>query len=287
MERNQVVNVYVSVDIEGISGVVHADMMMPGQSEYARGRKLMTADANAVIEGLLQAGASSVLVSDGHGPMRNLLIEEIHPRSLLISGTGDAKDYCQLEGADSRPFDAAVFVGYHAMARTPKAIHPHTIAGAVVSEIRINGRPHGETGINAAVLASLGIPTLMVSGDATTVAEARDFLGDTIETVAVKEACGRNAAICTPPSVTAPLLTEAAARALAQRENVPLYRPDGWEIEVDFNSMQQCDRASRTQGIERTGPLGVRVVGETPWAQYRALWAALRSALYQPESWLA
>jgi D-amino peptidase len=280
-------NVYVSVDIEGISGVVHADMMMPGQPEYGRGRKLMTADANAVVEGLLQAGAATVVVSDGHGPMRNLLIEEIHPRSLLVTGTGDARDACQLEGADSRPFDAAAFVGYHAMARTPKAIHPHTIAGAVVSEIRINGRPHGETGINAAVLASLGIPTIMVSGDAATVAEAHAFLGPSIETVAVKEACGRNAAICTPPSVTAPLLSEAAERALAKRAEVPLYQPDGWEIEVDFNTMQQCDRASRTQGIERTGPLGVRVIGDSPWEQYRALWAALRSALYQPESWLA
>ena len=134
--------------------------------------------------------------------MRNLLFEELHPAAHLLSGTGNAKDYCQLEAADSRPFDAAVFVGYHAMAKTPLAIHPHTIAGAAVAELRLNGRPHGETGLNAAILGSLGIPVVLVTGDTTTVAEARAFLGDAIETVAVKEARGRNAAICRPPGAT-------------------------------------------------------------------------------------
>lgn len=46
-------NVYVSVDIEGISGVVHAAMMPPGEKEYERGRRLLTADANAAIEGFV------------------------------------------------------------------------------------------------------------------------------------------------------------------------------------------------------------------------------------------
>src|SRR6185437_16457959 len=101
-------NVYVSVDIEGITGVVHADMMAPGQREYDRGRRLMTQDANAAIEGLVKAGADYILVSDGHGPMRNLLVEEIHPKAHLLSGSGAAKEWCQLEGAADRPFDAAV-----------------------------------------------------------------------------------------------------------------------------------------------------------------------------------
>ncbi len=213
--------IYVSVDIEGISGVVHADMMMPGQTEYGRGRMLMTKDANAAIEGLVQAGADDILVADGHGPMRNILIEELHEAASLMTGTGDAREACQLEGADGGPFDAAVFVGYHAMARTMSAIHPHTIAGAVVSEIRINGRPHGETGINAAVLGSMGIPTIMVTGDQALVKEARDFLGEGIETVQVKEARGHNAAICRPLQACYTEITEAAQRAVAQDRRDP------------------------------------------------------------------
>lgn len=280
-------NVYVSVDIEGISGVVHSDMMSAAGREYDRGRRLMTNDANAAVEGLVQAGADYILVCDGHGPMRNLLIEEMHPAAHLLTGSGDAKDYCQLEGADSRTFDAAVFVGYHAMARTAKAIHPHTIAGAAVSELRVNGKPHGETGLNAAILGSLGIPVVMVTGDTTTVAEARHFLGDGIETVAVKEASGRNAAICRPPSATLPEITEAAKRAIENRAAVPPYNPDRpLLLEVDFLNMMQCDRASRIAGVERSGPLTIQIAGDDPWEQYRVLWAALRAALYEAASFL-
>lgn len=263
-------------------------MMMPGQTEYGRGRQLMTGDANAAIEGLVQAGAAYVLVADGHGPMRNLLIEDLHAAAELVTGTADAKDYCQLEGADSETFDAAVFVGYHAMAKTHKAIHPHTIAGIAVHELRVNGRPHGETGLNATILASLGIPTIMVTGDATTCAEAKEFLGAGIETVAVKRASGRNAAICRPPAATRPEIQAAAQRALgrvAEIPAIPFEQP--LRIEVDFLNMQQCARAGRTRGIEQIGPVTIAVEGDNPWEQYRNLWAGLRSALYEPASWLA
>jgi D-amino peptidase len=280
-------NVYVSVDIEGITGVVHGDMMMAGQPEYGRGRKLMMGDANAAITGLVAAGAQSILVNDGHGPMRNLLIEDLHSAAELVSGSGDAKVFCQLEAADSQQFDSAVFIGYHAMARTENAIHPHTIAGAAVSELRINGRPHGETGLNAAVLASLGIPTVLVTGDQMTTAEARAFLGEEIETVTVKRARGRNAAICRSPAATLPEIEAAAKRAVGKAQQVSLYQPDvPWLLEVDFLTMQQCDRASRTAGAERTGPLSIMLHGDQPWDQYRVLWAALRAALYEPAAWL-
>lgn len=281
-------NVFISVDIEGISGVVHADMMMPGEREYDRGRRLMAGDANAAIEGALEAGAEYILVGDGHGPMRNLRIEDLNPAAHLVSGTGDAKDYCQLEGADSTRFDAALFVGYHAMAKTPKAIHPHTIAGAVVHELRVNGRPHGETGLNAAILASLGIPTMLVTGDATTCEEAKTFLGPELQTVAVKQASGRNAAICRPPSATQPEIKAAAARALQNIPAVPLYTPEQpLRIEVDFLTMPQCARASRAAGAEQIGPVTIAIAEADPWEQYRLLWAALRAALYEPAVWLA
>lgn len=279
-------NVFISVDIEGITGVVHGDMMMAGQPEYTRGRKLMTGDANAAIEGAVRAGAQTIVVADGHGPMRNIFIEDLHPAAQLVMGSGDARDYCQLEGADSERFDAALFIGYHAMAKSFKAIHPHTIAGVAVHELRVNGRPHGETGLNALVLASLGIPTVMVTGDETTCAEAREFLGDDIETVAVKRATGRNAAICRPPAATHPEITAAAERALRKVAAGSAASSAPLSIEVDFMTMQQCDRAARTQGIERIGPVTIAVTGETPWEQYRTLWAGLRSALYEPASWL-
>ena len=247
----------------------------------------MVGDANAAIAGAVRAGAEYILVADGHGPMRNIRIEDLHPAAHLVTGTADAREYCQLEGADSDTFDAAIFIGYHARAQAFNAIHPHTIAGNAVYDLRVNGQPHGETGLNAAVLASLGIPTVAVTGDETTCAEAVEFLGAEIETVAVKRATGRNAAICRPPTATAPEITAAVERALGKIDTVSPYRPDSlFELEVDLLNLAQANRVARTQGVERIAPLTFRIVGESPWEQYRNLWAALRSALYEPASFL-
>jgi D-amino peptidase len=280
-------NVYISVDMEGITGIVHGDMMSADQREYDRGRRLMTGDTNAAVEGSQRAGADYILVADGHGPMRNIFFEDLHPAAHLMTGASNARDYCQLEGADNRPFDAAVFIGYHAMARTYRAIHPHTIAGVAVSELRVNGQPHGETGLNAAILGSMGIPVVMLSGDTTTCGEAREFLGEGLQTVSVKDAVGRNAAICRPPSATHPEITSAVERALSDIKVKPYQPSQPFQLEIDFATMQQCDRAVRIANIERLSPMTIRVHGDTPWEQYRNLWAGLRNALMEPASWLA
>jgi D-amino peptidase len=283
-----VANVFMSVDIEGISGVAHGDMMMPDAREYDRGRRLMTQDANAAIEGLVRAGADYILVNDGHGPMRNLLVEEIHPAAHLLSGSGAAKEFCQLEGAADRTFDAAVFIGYHAMADTPKAVHPHTIAGGVVSQLRLNGTPHGETGLNAAILGSLGIPTVLVTGDTATMAETGAMLPSGVELVAVKEARGRNAALFRPLEECRADITAAAERSLANHANVSPYRPETpFEIEVDCVTMAQCERCAKISGVDQRGPRTIRISAAEPWEQYRVLWAALRAALCEPAGWLA
>lgn len=281
-------NVYISVDMEGITGIVHGDMMGAEGREYDRGRRLMTGDASAAVEGAVRAGADYILVADGHGPMRNIFFEELHPAAHLMSGSANARDYCQLQGADSRTFDAALFVGYHAMAQTYDAVHPHTIAGVAVHELRVNGKAHGETGLNAAILGALGIPVVLVTGDLTTTGEARAFLGEQIETVAVKEACGRNAAICRPLKAAQDDITAAAELALSRLDEAKVYAPgEPLRIEVDFLTMQQCDRAARTAGIERISPITIAVQGDGAWEQYRNLWAGLRSSLYEPASWLA
>ena len=105
--------VYVSVDMEGISGISGMNQLSPGGSEYGRSRKLMAEDANAAIRGAVAAGATEVLVNDSHGGQRNLLPEDLHPAASLISHS--FKTYGMMEGVDET-FAAAIFVGYHAKA---------------------------------------------------------------------------------------------------------------------------------------------------------------------------
>src|SRR5512143_1801552 len=186
--------VYLSIDMEGIAGVVHEDQTNPVDprcaSEYARFRRLMTLEANAAIEGALAGGATRVLVNDSHWTMRNLLAEELHPGAELLSG--GPKTWSMMEGID-RGWDLAALVGYHARAGTARAILDHTYTDRIL-DVRLNGVSVGEIGINAALAGAFGVPVVLVSGDAATAAEARALLGDSVRTVVVKEAVSRDSA---------------------------------------------------------------------------------------------
>ena len=76
----------------------------------------MTQEVNAAIDGAYEAGATEILVCEGHGSMRNILIEELHPDTRLISGY--PKYHLQLTGLDAS-FDGAFFIGFHARSNTP------------------------------------------------------------------------------------------------------------------------------------------------------------------------
>ncbi len=169
--------VYISVDMEGVAGVVHEDQTDPVDprhaGEYNRFRRLMTREANAAGEGALAAGATRVLVNDSHWLMRNLLAEELHPAAELLSGGPKARS--MVEGVDLG-FDAAMFVGYHAMAGAARAVIDHTYT-SIVHEVKLNGRPAGELAINAALAGIHGVPVALVSGDQALAAEAREVLG--------------------------------------------------------------------------------------------------------------
>src|SRR5689334_11273004 len=195
-DRFDAMRVYISVDMEGVAGVVHesqTDPVTPAfAAEYARFRRLMTAEANAAVEGALAAGATRVLVNDSHWFMRNLLAEELHPGAELVSG--DPKPRSMMQGIDEQGgFDAALFIGYHARAGTRNAILDHTYADRI-HDVRLNQQPVGELGLNAALAGLHGVPVGLVSGDSAVAAEAKDLLGEGVATVIVKAAVSRHAA---------------------------------------------------------------------------------------------
>ena len=166
------VKVLISVDMEGVSGVVHADHTGRDGKDYDIGRRLMTLEANAAIEGAIEAGADEVVVNDSHGTQRNLLPELLDQRAQLI--TGSPKPQTMMAGLDAT-FDAALCVGYHARAGS-QGILDHTISGRVVHEILVNGQPQGELGLNAGIAAHHGVPIVMVAGDTACCEQARELI---------------------------------------------------------------------------------------------------------------
>ena len=68
--------IYISADMEGITGLVDAGDVQPGGADYERGRVMMTEDVNAAVRGA---------VADGVRQLRDLTA------SKLVAGNGHAK----------------------------------------------------------------------------------------------------------------------------------------------------------------------------------------------------
>ncbi|HSD31680.1 MAG TPA: M55 family metallopeptidase [Gemmatimonadales bacterium] len=244
--------VYISVDMEGVAGVVHEDQTNPIDprcaSEYARFRELMTAEANAAIQGAVDAGASRILVNDSHWTMRNLLTEGLHEAAELLSG--GPKPRSMMEGIDGG-YDAALCIGYHARAGTRAAVLDHTYTDRLI-DVRLNGRSVGELGLNAALAGVFDVPVVLVSGDAALATEAHDLLGDEVATVIVKEAVGRHAARSLAPAVACRRIREAVAKALKRKGAKPFTVEAPITLEADFSKTVEADMAELVPGSIRT-----------------------------------
>ena len=243
--------ILIAADMEGITGVVQWDHVNTTHPEYQRFRRLMTADVNAAIQGAYEAGATEVIVTDGHAYGRNILIEELDPRARLNSGT--PQPLSMIEGVD-QGVDGVLFVGYHARGGAQSAILDHTWSDERIANVWLNGRLTGESGLNGAVCGHFGAPVLMIAGDQTVCAEVEDWFGK-VETAVVKIAAGRFAADCLPPAKTQVLIQEAAYRAVnrlkAGEAPLPLKLSSPITLVVEFNQSEMADRAMILPGIRR------------------------------------
>jgi len=176
------VKVFISVDMEGLAGVVNEPDVDPRGPDYGHFRGIMAGETNAAIEGAFRAGATEVLVRDSHGAKNNLLPELLDPRAKLLRGVSVGPRN-MMEGIDSS-YDAVVFLGYHAKAGTPNAILEHTSTGNVV-DFAVNGISLPEAGYNAVVAGLVGVPVVFIAGDRAVVDQVRGLLGS-VDGVAVK-----------------------------------------------------------------------------------------------------
>lgn len=245
--------ILIAADMEGITGVTTWDQVTPGHAEYARFRKLMTADVNAAARGAFEAGVDEVLVADGHWNGSNILVEELDSRAKL--NTGSPSPFSMMQGVD-RGVEGVFFVGYHARQGSPNAVLDHTWSGTCVANVFINDAIAGEYTLNAALAGHYGVPVLLVSGDQTVCTQVVEQIGP-LETAVVKQAAGRFSAECLPPDVTQEIIRQAARRAvgrMAKKEvPKPLVVKTPIKITVELFSSDMADRAMLMPGVVRDG----------------------------------
>ena len=240
--------VFISVDFEGVCGVINWDETDHGGPDYGMFRAFMTQETNAAIAGAVAAGATEILVRDSHGSGRNILPEMLDPRARLL------RDWTygplsMMEGID-KTFDAVIFIGYHARAGTPAAVLDHTMTTKLL-DVSINGKKMPEAGINGLMAGYFNVPVVLVSGDQAIARQCKELFGD-IETVVVKEAVA-NAAVMLHPAKARVLIQERTTAALKRlKEFKPLKLAPPYTLEVSYVEEAAAQKASWIPGAVRT-----------------------------------
>ena len=202
--------------MEGISGITQREHVMKGNEIYPLGCRLMEGDINACVEGCFRAGATEVIVKDGHCSGVNVNPFEIDPRAELIQGNTGSIRFAGLEGSA-----AIIFLGYHAMAGTHQAVLEHTYSSASIQNMWVDGKLAGEFAIDAIIAAEHGVPTIMVSGDDKVCKEAKEFIPGLV-CCQVKKAFAINGAQLLSPAKAHDLIIAKTVEAISRLKDAEL-----------------------------------------------------------------
>lgn len=270
--------ILIAADMEGVSGVVNWNQVDPDHAEYGRYRKLMTGDVNAAIKGAFEAGATEIIVSDGHASGYNILIEDLDSRTVLNSGN-DAP-LAMVQGI-AEDFDGVIFVGYHARVDTQNAILDHTWSSRRVANLWINQILVGEIGLNAAVCGHFRTPVIMISGDESVCLEAEELLGP-LGTAVIKRATGRMSPECLSPSASYEKIKQTAMKAV--RNLIDGIAPEPYkpqeplQVTIQFAHSDMADRAALLPGAQRLDGRRITFSKTNMPAAYSAFRAAVSLA---------
>lgn len=251
--------VYISVDMEGIAGVVTNEQLGPAGFEYARARQFMTDEALAAIQGARDAGATEILVSDSHGNGQNLLIDQFPAEVRVIRSW--PRPLMMMEGIDST-FAAAVFVGYHSGTSNVAGVRAHTMSSATLTGVKLNGVEVPEGGLNAAIAGHFGVPVVAISGDDAAVSEVSKFTG-AVPGAVVKRAISFHSAATLTPKAAQDLIRARVKAGVEQRASAKPYVIRGpVTLEMSFKHYRAAELLAYLPIVTRVNAHTIRYVGK-------------------------
>lgn len=261
--------VYLSVDFEGVAGVVDWAQCREGEPAYELGCRLTLAETNAAIAGAVAAGADEVVVNDAHSTMRNLDPSALAHEASYVSGRHKPRYMMQdLDGS----FDVVFFVGYHGSISGNSSTLSHTYNPEVFSAARLNGVEVGESGINALVADELAVPIGLVTGDAVTQQQAAPFAPDAVRVV-TKDSRTRFAAANLHPARSRRLIEAGAAEAVRRAAAGALRGPGltrPVRLELDVQTADMAEVGAWVKGAERVGTRTIAITADDPGRAFDA-----------------
>jgi D-amino peptidase len=228
--------VYISADIEGVTGVTHWDETDLGKGESGPFREQMTAEVAAACEGALEAGATEIWVKDAHDSARNIIASRLPQAAKLIRGWS-GHPFIMVQELDES-FGGLVMIGYHSRSGAGSSPLAHTLTGHI-TRMSLNGQPASEFLIHAYAAESVKVPVVFVSGDRGLCAEINQFNAH-IGTVAVKQGIG-DSTVSIHPELAAARIREGVAKALqGDRSACRLSLPAHFTVEIQYSRTHEA-----------------------------------------------
>lgn len=247
--------VHISVDMEGVGGVVTGEQLGPAGFEYGRFREFMTREALAAVDAARRAGATDIVVADSHGNGQNLLIEQFPPEVRVIRSW--PRRLGMVAGIDDG-VDAAIFIGYHAGTNNIAGVRAHTFSSANLTRVALNGVNVTEGSWNASIAGHFGVPVIMMSGDDAAIAEVRGAVGN-IEAAETKRSLGFHSALTLTPPAAAALIGQRVATAMGRLQDFkPLKVASPVTVDVSFKNYLPAEVLAYLPMFERTDSHSVR-----------------------------
>lgn len=266
--------VYITVDMEGIAGVVHNEQTDRDGKEHDRARMLMTEETNAAIKGAIEAGAQEIIVNDSHDTMRNIYPDLLDSKAKLIIGS--PKMFGMMEGINSS-YDAALFIGYHTMKGT-QGILNHTYNDSTVNQIRINNIPMGEFGINSLLAGYYDVPSVFISGCNLTIAEAKSHISN-IYYAEVKQTIHRTSAENLHPTIARELIEKGVRESLINKHKIaPFYLENvrEYKVVISFLNTEYADIVETLPIVKRKDSLSIAFNSNDMLDAYKMIRSCLR-----------
>lgn len=259
--------VYISADIEGVTGITDWNEAEKNHPDYPEFRERMTAEVVAACEGAIAAGASEILIKDAHASGRNILADRL-PECARLVRAWSGHPLAMVQELDAS-FDAVLLIGYHAKAGTESNPLAHTIT-LKVAQLSINGTVASEALIHSWAAALHGVPVVFLSGDMGICDDAKTF-NPGITTVAVSQGFGPST-VSLAPKRAQRLIREGVTAALeGDREACRLRLPERFVLEVRYGNPVQAYKSSWYPGACHVGNQTVRIEATEYFEVLRAL----------------
>jgi D-amino peptidase len=248
--------VFISADIEGVSGTTSWDEATRSNPVYTQFQQQMTRETAAACDGALAAGATEILVKDAHGSGGNIIARDLPAPSKVVRGWS-GHPFSMVQELDSS-FDCVLFVGYHGRAGAAGNPLSHTLSSSKLHSIFINDRATSEFYIHYLAAGTVNVPVVMLSGDEVICAEVTDT-DSNILVAPVKSGHG-SSTINMHPDDAVDLIREVSERAVSKKQSVkPAILPDANVLKLVYKTQTNAYAMSHYPGARLLDPYTVEV----------------------------